>query len=415
MYHGARTATGSARSCIRVARPDKTYDVACIGAGPAGAWTAFALASRGARVLLLDPSHPREKPCGGGVTGRALDLVASALDTRALPAVPIESARFTASSTTAVASVTLPDGALAVVGRTEFDGLLVDAAQRAGASLRPCRVTTVSRTPGGFAIETREETFQSAFVVGADGANSLVRRRLGRPFRIDQLSIATGFFAHGLTRREIALDLLSEPQGYLWSFPRPTHLAIGVCAQADSGSRAADLRQIVARWIDRSDIGMPTRLEPYSWPIPSLSAPDFERLEPSVGCCFFVGDAAGLVDPLTREGIYFALLSAQWAADAIMSGNEGGSRAYTRRIRDCIGTELARAARLKSSFFHPRFTSLLIDGLKTSPSIARVMADLVAGAQSYKGLAWRLARTCEVGLAARLLKTRRGTSVPSLP
>jgi len=379
--------------------------VACVGAGPAGAWAARALASRGARVLLLDPSHPREKPCGGGVTGRALDLVSGALDRQALPAVRVESARFTASSTTAVADVPLPDGALAVAGRTEFDGLLVDAAVGAGADLQPDRVSTVRAAPGGFEIETRDRTYGADFVIGADGANSLVRRRLAQPFRIDQLSIATGFFAHGVTSRQIALEFISEPQGYLWSFPRPTHLAIGVCAQADAGSRPADLRNFVMRWIERSGLGRPARLEPYSWPIPSLSATDFTHVEPSNGRCFFVGDAAGLVDPITREGIYFALLSAQWAADAIASGSEdssGSSRAYTRRIRDGIGAELARAARLRSAFFRPGFTSLLVEALRTSPSICRVMADLVAGTQSYKGLGWRLARTFEVALAARL-------------
>ena len=70
------------------------YDVAVVGAGPAGAWTAHLLASRGARVVLADPSHPREKPCGGGVTGRALALVAPALAVDRLPAVSIRTARF---------------------------------------------------------------------------------------------------------------------------------------------------------------------------------------------------------------------------------------------------------------------------------------------------------------------------------
>src|ERR1700680_3422534 len=92
----------------------RSMDIAVIGAGPAGAWTACCLARRGASVLLIDPSHPREKPCGGGITARALALVAGALDGRHLPAVTIRSARFAASSTSASADVALDGQGLLV-------------------------------------------------------------------------------------------------------------------------------------------------------------------------------------------------------------------------------------------------------------------------------------------------------------
>jgi flavin-dependent dehydrogenase len=84
-------------------------------------------------------------------------------------------------------------------------------------------------------LETSDGPRCAAFVIGADGANSLVRRRVSQAFRRDQLSIATGYFARGVTSDEIVLELLSDPPGYIWSFPRPDHLAIGVCGQADAG------------------------------------------------------------------------------------------------------------------------------------------------------------------------------------
>jgi geranylgeranyl reductase family protein len=378
-------------------------DVAVIGAGPSGSWSAYRLAQRGARVLLFDPSHPREKPCGGGVTGRALDIVRSAVDVGALPTVTIDSARFTASSAAGAVDVPLPGRALIVAGRTEFDSFLLDAATRAGATWVRRRVSDVRMTPSGFEIDTRGDVYHADFLIGGDGANSLVRRRLSRPFRIDQLSIATGFFVQGATSHRIDIELTGLPPGYLWSFPRPSHLAIGICAQADAGVRASELRRTVARWIERRGVGGSTRLEPYSWPIPSLSAADFLRLEPSAGRHYLVGDAAGLVDPITREGIYFALLSGQWAAESIASGDADASRTYCSRVRGQISGELARAARLKTTFFRPEFARLLIDALRSSPAVAGVMADLVAGTQGYRGLGWRLARTCEFGLAARLL------------
>src|SRR5580700_10818831 len=96
-------------------------DVAVVGAGPAGAWAAYSLARRGARVTIFDPSHPREKPCGGGVTGRALDLVASAVDPREWPATPIRSARFTDLAHGESAVVRMDDQALVVTSRAAFD------------------------------------------------------------------------------------------------------------------------------------------------------------------------------------------------------------------------------------------------------------------------------------------------------
>jgi geranylgeranyl reductase family protein len=377
-----------------------TADVAVVGAGPAGAWAACLLARQGARVLLIDSSHPREKPCGGGVTGRALDLVASVLNSRELPAIRIQRARFSVEDVPSVAQVSLDLNALVVVSRTDFDGLLLSAARQAGADLLRARATDLRPSPDGFEIRTTAGVVRTGFLIGADGSNSLVRRRLGQPFRRDQLSIATGFFAHGVSSEDICVELLKEPAGYLWSFPRPTHLAIGICAQADCGATSAVLRQMAARWIARAGLAEGARLEQYSWPIPSLPARDFIRLTPSGPRFCLVGDAAGLVDPITREGIYFALLSAQWAAEAVAASD--APRRYARRVRAGIGAELARAARLKAAFFRPRFERLIVEALSRSEAIRAVMQDLVAGRQDYSGLKWRLLRTLELGLAVQL-------------
>ncbi len=377
------------------------FEIAIVGAGPAGAWAAYSLSRRGASVLLIDPSHPREKPCGGGVTGRALGFVASAIDVERLPSVVVRRARFSASSTTREATVPLDENALVVASRAEFDGLLLDAAHRAGAHVLDARVTDVRFDDQQWIIETTAGPRRARFLIGADGANSLVRKRLVGQFRRDQLSIATGFFVHGVTSQEILLELIADPPGYIWSFPRPTHLAIGVCAQADAAN-ACKLRQGVAEWISRRRLAEGARLEPYSWPIPSLSARDFEALKPASDRCCLVGDAAGLVDPVTREGIYFALLSAQFAADAIAEDGADVARRYIDRVRDEIAVELARAARLKAAFFRPQFTSLMIEALRHSEGLRATMRDLVAGRQEYISLKWRLLKTFEFRLAAKL-------------
>jgi geranylgeranyl reductase family protein len=381
-----------------------SVDIAVVGAGPAGAWTAWCLAQRGARVLLIDGSHPREKPCGGGVTARALDLVSPALSLGDLPRVAIRSARFSAASSTHGVGVPLATGALIVASRRDFDGLIFAAARRAKIEVLEARATDVREVGGGFEIETTAGPRRVPLLVGADGASSVVRRRLASPFQRAQLSIATGFFAHGVTSQEIVVEWIADPPGYIWSFPRPAHLAIGICAQADCGVSSTALRRLALSWIERTGIAAGARLEPYAWPIPSLSAGDLDKAAVSGSRWYLVGDAAGLVDPITREGIYFALQSGQWAADAVADGH--GPLRYRSRIRDQIGVELVRAAQMKDAFFQARFTRVLIDALRQSESICGVMADFIAGRQSYAGLTWRLAATLELGIAARLLLNR---------
>jgi geranylgeranyl diphosphate/geranylgeranyl-bacteriochlorophyllide a reductase len=385
-------------------------DVVIVGAGPAGARAAYVLATRGARVTIVDASHPREKPCGGGVTGRAFALVADAVDTADCPASVIRSARFTHPGERRSAVVALEDrgasagSALLVADRATFDAALLAAAERAGAILDRSRVIDVTVDANGATLETTRGVRRAAFVIGADGANSLVRRRVATPFRRDQLSIATGFFAHGVTSDEIVVELTSDPPGYIWSFPRPTHLAIGICAQADAGVTAEALRARTARWIAATRIADGARLEPYSWPIPSLGVSDFDAVALAGPRWALAGDAAGLVDPITREGIYFALASGQWIADALAADDD--ARAYASRVRDEAMSELARAARLKAGFFGPGFTGLMIRGLQQSQAIREVMADLVAGRQPYASLKWRLLRTFEWRLALSALAMR---------
>ena len=382
-------------------------DVAVVGAGPAGSWAAYRLAARGARVTIFDASHPREKPCGGGVTGRALALVSDAIAAAAVGRIAIKTARFIDAPARGEAVVPMTEGALVVASRAAFDAALLDAAVRAGAVLERQRVIDVDVGASGVDVRTRLGRHRAGFVIGADGANSLVRRNVAGAFPRAQISIATGFFAHGVTSDEIVIELTANPPGYIWSFPRPDHLAIGICAQADAGASAADLRARTKEWIGGARLFAPgAAMTPYSWPIPSLDARSLTALPVAGPRWLLAGDAAGLVDPITREGIYFALASGGWAADAIGGGGDV-PRAFTAMVQDDAVAELSRAARLKAGFFRPQFAHMMLHALRESDAIRSVMADLVAGAQSYRTLKWRLLQTLEVGLAWRALTSAR--------
>jgi flavin-dependent dehydrogenase len=113
------------------------------------------------------------------------------------------------------------------------------------------------------------------------------------------------------------------------------------------------------------------------------------------------GDAAGLVDPLTREGIYYALLSGQWAAEALLQSPIGAAAAYECRVQDEIYPELKRAAWLSGLFFSPGFSKAFVAALRESGAIREILRDLVAGTQPYRGLKRRLLATREWKLAGR--------------
>ena len=388
--------------------------ISIIGAGPAGAMAAVRLARAGADVSLFDPTHPREKPCGGGLTGRALALVADVLDIAALPLVVATSATVEPPLGTAPhqqpAHVPLidrgasVDSSLVVVSRAVFDRALVDAAVAAGARLLPEKAMAVIRGRRGMIVRTDRAEYESDHVLGADGPNSLVRKTLASPFTRAQMSTAAGYFVHGVSMSAIALQTIGGQPGYLWSFPRPDHLAVGACAPATHRITAPQLHAHTGAWLDRHGLGGAV-LQPYAWPIPSAGYEDATHMTCSGSGWMLLGDAAGLVDPLTREGIFYALLSGAWAAEALVSEPHGrASAAYAGRLRAAVHPELARAARLNALFFHPVFAELFVRGLRESDAIRKVFVDLVGGVQPYRGLRRRLLGTGEWTLAAKAIR-----------
>ena len=392
--------------------------ISIIGAGPAGAMAAIRLARAGASVSLLDPSHPREKPCGGGLTRRALALVSDIIDIGSLDAVVARSARVEPSmdggdrcAARATADVplvdrgTTPDSSLVVVSRAVFDRALVDAAIHAGARLIPEKAVDVFRRGTAMVVRTDRQEYEAEHVLGADGATSLLRRKLAAPFTRAQLSVAAGFFVHGVTNSAIAIKPMTEQPGYLWSFPRRDHLAVGICAHANQRVTSRELLAQSRSWIEQRGLHRHSVLKPYAWPIPSIGFEDALHMRSAGPGWMLLGDAAGLVDPLTREGIYYALLSGQWAAEAIAGSVAPQAAAlYAERLRAEVQPELARAARLSSLFFTHRFSSLFVAALGNSAPIREVFVDLVAGVQPYRGLRRRLLATGEWRLAAGAIR-----------
>jgi geranylgeranyl reductase family protein len=396
---------------------DYDADVLIVGAGPAGALAARRLARGGASVRLIDASHPREKPCGGGLTERCLTMAGDVL--ARVPHVAIRRVCFESPpigrdpyppAPRRPPSITVdipragaggPPSSLVVVSRLAFDQALVDDAREAGADLIPERAVDVHADDRAVWVTTRQRRWRGRFLIGADGATSLVRRRLNSPFPAACWSLATGAFAAGESASDIVVRFIRRPPGYIWSFPRPDHLAIGVCAPADAAS-AAVLRGHLDRWLGLQAFARGRALRPYSWPIPSLPVRAWADGVPVGPRWLLAGDAAGLVDPLTREGIYYALRSGELAAEALLGAKPFPSREYGRTVQAELVSELALSARARGTFFSPLVTRLWIDVIRESPRVRSLALRTVVGAVGYYHLRRRAVASLEPGAALRV-------------
>ena len=357
-------------------------DVAVVGAGPAGSFCAWRLARAGHRVTLYDPSHPREKPCGGGVTPGAFARWPELAELRHA-ARPAHAVRLFAPRGGSVAvELAAP---IEIFSRRVLDSLLLERARKAGAELRVERVKRVRAERGAVELELGPgECARHEFVVGADGAASIVRRSLVGAKPGGRASYATaGFHVHGLAEREIVIEFTREYPGYLWVFPRPDHASVGIAAPvgAESGAKlSARVLELLERRYPGS-LALPR--EPYAASIPvgggSVAGPGFA----------LVGDAAAANDAITGEGIQHALDSGGLAADALAeAGLERAPALYTERWRAGPGGELDACARLARRLYRPRTVDLSVALAGRSRRARRLMADMLIAAQPYRGL-WR--------------------------
>ncbi len=358
--------------------------VAIVGAGPAGSLLAYELARGGAEAILFDASHPREKPCGGGLTPGAARLLPPAPAGDPLPARRVSSCRFDSAEGPAV-EVPLSRPVL-VASRLLLDAWLLRRATDAGARHRAARVVGVDAEGGLRTAGGEREPFD--LVVGADGAGSLVRRTLLAATPAGRLLMAGGWLADG--DAPMLVRFTPGLPGYLWVFPRPGHVEVGICAPLGE----VPTRELLARLDAEAarafpELAPPARVrQAHTIPCPAAEASTI--LEIAGPRWALVGDAAALADPVTGEGIRYALRSAQLLADTLL--RDGSPRRYPRRVLDDFGRELLRSAQLRRTFFAPGFPTRMVRYSVRSPAVRDVLAELVLGEQGYRGLKWRLLR-----------------------
>jgi geranylgeranyl reductase family protein len=323
----------------------QTFDVAIIGAGPAGAAAALAARRDGAGVVLLDRAEfPRDKACGDGIAPHALDVLrALGVDGVECGYAPVPALRLAGPGGGEVARpVARP---AYTIPRTVFDARLVDAAVAAGATLVTHTVRDIELRPGAVVLDGR---FAARTLIGADGAYSLVRRKLGQPANPDgHLAIAIRGYAPatGPIEQRIVTSSAAQWPAYAWSFPigdGRANIGYGEVLRGRPVSRAHLLDRL-AELLPTVDTRSAGSLRAHHLPLST------HRPIPGRGRVLLAGDALSLINPFTGEGIFYALLSGALAGTAAARAGRGAAHRYAEALRRRLGRHLQHsrvAARL---------------------------------------------------------------------
>ncbi|RMH57012.1 MAG: geranylgeranyl reductase family protein [Candidatus Hydrogenedentota bacterium] len=369
---------------------ERVYETIVIGGGPAGATAARRLALAGRHTLLIDAARfPRPKACGGGLTGNVQRFLDFPIDSVVENAVTETLCMFRGRRTILLKPVGLN---VAMVRRDLFDHLLVKKALEAGANLKDgTRVRRLERKNDRWRVETTKGAYESQTVIGADGAAGRtgeaagLRREKRLGIALDcEVSVPRERFER--FKRRAIFDFGIVPRGYGWSFPKGDRFSIGVGTTEKHFPEAREhLRLLIAR---HESLRGAKVLDTRGAPLPFWKG--FEPLARQG--VFLVGDAAGLVDPLSGEGISYAIRSGILAArfvDEKISGGANAEGGYTETVEKEISRGFAFALRLAEIFFtHPRLCYFI--GVR-SISVNNVFARLISGEIDYAQLYEELA------------------------
>jgi geranylgeranyl reductase family protein len=293
------------------------YDVLVVGGGPAGSTAAIRLADGGARVLLVDKARfPRDKPCGGGLTTRAFNACPVDPTPVVEEEVDVLELRFRYDDAV-VRRAKAP--VIRMTQRRRLDAFLLEAARERGVEVRE-----------GETIDAAHASADA--VVGADGANGTTAKAFGLGGEIVYGVAYEGNVPYGVAPRDryahrAVVEFADIPGGYGWVFPKGDHVNIGVGAWQEEGPR---IREHLARVCEAHDLELAQldALRGHRLPIrrPGSTVAGERAL--------LVGDAAGLVDPVSGDGMYECFVSARLAAEAILAGTIAE---YPQRLDAALG------------------------------------------------------------------------------
>lgn len=363
--------------------------VAVLGGGPAGSFAAERLAAAGLQTIVLDEKLAWEKPCGGGLTSKAYDAYPFLLHNDTPKKIITETCLAAAGGGSVRLSLPKP---LVIYSRFDLNGMLLARAEKAGARIEKTRVLEIDRRGERWTIRTRNGSLDADYCVVATGARNPLRN-VGTQLGGSDTMIALGYYVPD-TQAHVDVQFLPDLEGYIWVFPRCGHLSVGI---GGKGEPTQSLRARLERYMEERSI--PYRgAQFFAHVIPSLATPAWGTNRVAGEGWLAVGDAAGLVDPITGEGLSYAMRSGDLASQLILDESvslANKAQTYCAMLRRDFAADLEYASSLARRVYLGRFLcnsvpARMVQFARYSRRFSDLIAALMHGTQPYLTLKHRL-------------------------
>src|SRR5580658_6068975 len=389
-------------------------EIAIVGGGPSGAMCGEQLARAGHKVQIFDEHLAWEKPCGGGLTHKAVQCFPFLLD-NPYPKKLVRSVELISSNDQrANLEMTHP---IVIYSRRVLNGMLLDRAKAAGCHVQQAHVLSVDTSTAKPRYSVDGQWRSADFLVLAAGARNQIAPET-RPLQRDELEMTQGYFVPQ-TADSITVKFLPHFEGYIWSFPRQDHLSVGICGSM-SAHTSSELKSHLGTFVEKNKIAT-EGAKFYSHVLPSPREHTFSQ-RPVLGRNWaMIGDAAACVDPLTGEGLFYALRSGELLGRSLA---EGCPEKYPARVKAAFSAELEFAARIVRRFYRGSFLGAsvptrMVQFLQRNAVFRQLMSDLFCGTQDYSSLKQRvlghLGGTLSQFVTSVLNFDRPATKMPSAP
>lgn len=375
------------------------YDAIVVGLGPGGSTAARQIAKAGLKVLGLEKeTHPRVKPCGGGLTRRTLKSLDFSVDD--LIKDEIYGGVFTFKYKDTLPIMCKDPFAFTSL-RTEFDNRLFEKAVEAGVeALQDTKVTAIRELSDRVEVDAGGRTYAGKVLVGADGATGIVSRHVHPKIKRESIAAIEGEFPtpeHTVAPMKgvFYIDYGSFRFGYAWVFPKGPILNVGAAGINEKGSR---VKQVYSEYGRLYDLPAET-VKPLGHPIP---LPLGAKVPLCKNRIFLVGDAAGLVNPFTGEGIYYAVESGRLAALTIAAHLDAPQAfgEYDTAVKQAFYDEFTWATRLMKIV--SAFPKLVYKIIKDHQGVMGTYFALLSGELSYDETIRRLKNKMMLNLRRKL-------------
>lgn len=353
-------------------------DIAIIGGGPSGAHLGYLLAKNGIYPMIFDHSHPREKPCGGGISAFALEKFSlfREIPKELLPEDEYEGEIISPDGISVMVKGEKPSWTLS---RLYFDKFILDKAIDNGSKLIAEQVIDVKLKDNIWEIRTKKGTYKAKMIVGADGVDSIIRKKLLGPIPKQNIGVCYGCFAISKNKEIPRVKFLKKGQGYAWCFPRRDHLSIGVGLESSDSKKIKKLfEEFISSYYPNIEVK-----SRWGAKIPHIKNPDFYSMPCAGENWILIGDAAGHVDPITGDGITYALWSAELASKAIINDDPSSFDQLWRRE---YGENLIAGCKMRDTFYNPNLLELSLKIATKSKTLSNVLYNIMQSQQYYRKL-----------------------------